>query len=166
MEKAWHSRVVTCIHVECQRLADICRLKQARPGRSGLQLAHLIVAWQGREMRWPHRGHEQGPVVGLQSRRWVQFVERPRGSVGLGLGICPAFWRVRVGVRLSVRVRVRVRVSMSVWVRQARVQPWSVWVHGIGRSARLTVGATLRRGVVTVPEGRGEASSTARWRGI
>lgn len=158
--KVWHSLLVTCIHVEGQRLTDIARRKQARPRGSGLQFAHFIVAWQGGEMGWPHCGHEQGPVVRLQRWWWVEFMERPRRPVGLGLGIWPALWWVRVGVRMTVWVR------MSVWVRQAWVHPWCIWVHGIGRSTHLTVGAALRGGVVTVPEGRGEASSPAGWRVI
>lgn len=67
LEKPDTAEWVTCIHVEGQCLADVSRGEQAGPGGSGLQFADFIVAWQGREMGWPHCGHEQGPVVGLQS---------------------------------------------------------------------------------------------------
>lgn len=83
--------VFTCIHVECQRLADVSGGQQAGPGGAGFQFAHFIVAWQCGEVGWPHRGHEQGPVVGLQGRGRVEFMEGPRRPVGLGLGIGPAF---------------------------------------------------------------------------
>lgn len=67
MVRRGHSVLVTCVHVECQRLADVSRGQQAGPGGSRFQFAHFIVAWQCGEVGWPHRGHEQGPVVWLQS---------------------------------------------------------------------------------------------------
>lgn len=94
----------------------------------------------------PHRGHEQRPVVRLQGGRRVQFMERPRRPIRLGLGVGPALGRVRVSVWVGV----------TVGVLQARVQTCRVRVHGIGGGAHVTVGATLGRRVVAVPEGRRE----------
>lgn len=148
-----NSLALTRVHVERQRLADVSRGKQAGPGGAGFQFAHFIVARQRREMGRSHCGHEQGPVVGLQSGWRVQFVERPRRPVRLGLRIRPALWRVRMGVGMSMWVGVTVRVL------QAWVQPRCIRVHGIGRGTHVAVGATLGRGVVAVPEGRREVSS-------
>lgn len=63
-----------CVHVEGQALGDVSRRGQeAGPAAGMLQFTDLIVARHG-QVRGPHSGHQEGPIVWLQGRGGVQFM--------------------------------------------------------------------------------------------